>query len=214
MTQENVQTVNFKAKLLKLSDLSIGDVLRPLSQAAFSNYVRALLLNWRQGTVACKDRSEVSYSRKKPWKQKGTGRARVGSARSPLWRKGGIIFGPQKRTRTTSITAGTKLAVKSGLLHELLRNDGLYCLDWVVEKNIPQASLAAKALKEVGFDDKKVILFLSHDDFLSQASWRNLPQVNIVLFDAPNALNLSYGDRWVVLKKDLNKFKEMVSSWH
>ena len=64
-----------------------------------SIYIRSLLQNWRQGTVACKGRSDVGYSNKKPWKQKGTGRARAGSARSPLWRGGGVIFGPQPRTR-------------------------------------------------------------------------------------------------------------------
>ena len=66
-----------------------------------------MLQNWRQGTVACKGRSDVAFSNKKPWKQKGTGRARAGSARSPLWRKGGVIFGPQPRTRTLTITQET-----------------------------------------------------------------------------------------------------------
>ena len=69
------------------------------SSVGFSIWVRALLQNWRQGTVGSKDRSEVSFSNKKPWKQKGTGRARAGSARSPLWRGGGVVFGPQPRTR-------------------------------------------------------------------------------------------------------------------
>ena len=71
---------------------------RPVAMAI---YVRALLQNWRQGTVACKGRSDVSYSNKKPWKQKGTGRARAGSARSPLWRGGGVIFGPQAAYSST-----------------------------------------------------------------------------------------------------------------
>ena len=64
--------------------------------------------NWRQGTVACKGRSDVAFSNKKPWKQKGTGRARAGSARSPLWRGGGVIFGPQPRTRMLKVAKQVK----------------------------------------------------------------------------------------------------------
>src|SRR5260221_13587778 len=65
--------------------------------ATFSTWIRVLAQNWRQGTVACKGRSDVAYTNRKPWKQKGTGRARAGSARSPLWKGGGAIFGPQAR---------------------------------------------------------------------------------------------------------------------
>jgi ribosomal protein L4 len=68
-----------------------------------SHYVRALLQNWRQGTVWSRGRSDVSFSNKKPWKQKGTGRARAGSPKSPLWRGGGVIFGPQERSRLLKI---------------------------------------------------------------------------------------------------------------
>src|SRR5580700_6612328 len=68
-----------------------------------SNYIRSLLQGWRQGTVWSRGRSDVSFSNKKPWKQKGTGRARAGSPRSPLWRGGGVIFGPQERTRCLKI---------------------------------------------------------------------------------------------------------------
>src|SRR5438045_8735365 len=68
--------------------------------ASFSTYSRALAQNWRQGTVACKGRSDVAYTGRKPYKQKGTGRARAGDAKSPLWKGGGAIFGPQARPRT------------------------------------------------------------------------------------------------------------------
>ena len=66
------------------------------SPVAVSQWIRALLQNWRQGTLATKGRSDVKLSNKKPWKQKGTGRARAGTARSPLWRGGGVTFGPQR----------------------------------------------------------------------------------------------------------------------
>jgi large subunit ribosomal protein L4 len=90
--------------VMSSQDLAEGTERKEMSRRGFAMAVRALLQNWRQGTVACKGRSDVSFSNKKPWKQKGTGRARAGSARSPLWRGGGVAFGPQPRTRTLKIT--------------------------------------------------------------------------------------------------------------
>src|SRR5579863_8752187 len=76
--------------------------------ASFSTWIRVLAKNWQQGTVACKGRSDVAYTNRKPSKQKGTGRARAGSARSPLWKGGGVIFGPQARVRTLKMARKMK----------------------------------------------------------------------------------------------------------
>lgn len=65
--------------------------------------MRVYLQNVRQGTVGSKGRSDIAYTNKKPWKQKGTGRARAGSARSPLWRGGGVVFGPQARIKMLKV---------------------------------------------------------------------------------------------------------------
>lgn len=180
----------------------------------FSAWVRALQFNWRQGTVACKDRSEVSFSRKKPWKQKGTGRARVGSARSPLWRKGGIIFGPQKRVRTLSMPRRMKLVVKNNALNALLDSKRIYVVDWVLNSDKPKTAAAAKVLKDLKIVGKKVALLLPFQDLLSRASWSNIEKVSVVSFDEINAINLIDNDFLIVFKKDLNLFKEMVSTWH
>src|ERR1700731_1034429 len=86
------------AVVITPQDLSLKtENRRKDNSKGFAVAIRVLLQNWRQGTVGCKDRSEVWRTGKKPWKQKGTGRARAGTPRSPLWRGGGIIFGPQAR---------------------------------------------------------------------------------------------------------------------
>ena len=90
---------------VSLQDLNLDASQKKVATVAFSTWIRSLLQNWRQGTVGCKGRSDVNRSNKKPWKQKGTGRARAGSARSPLWRGGGVIFGPQPRVRTLTLPA-------------------------------------------------------------------------------------------------------------
>ncbi len=186
---------------------------KDFSPKTYSCAVRTMLQNWRQGTVKCKDRGEVSFSNKKPWKQKGTGRARAGSARSPLWRKGGVIFGPQPRTRMLTINKKQKKLVLNNVLFSALENKAVSCLDFLIGEK-PSTKNGAHALRSVGFDNKKVILFLPFDDSVSHASFRNIPNVNILFFDQPNVFDLSDGECWVFFKRDLDLFKEMVSRWN
>ena len=170
------------------------------------------MLNWRQGTVSCKGRSDVSFSNKKPWKQKGTGRARAGSLRSPLWRKGGVTFGPQPRTRTLSINRKQVQLVLNNLLHNCLERKQLYCLDFNLDK--PNTRNASNALKSIDKKNEKVVLFLPFGDDLNWISFRNIPNVSILSFGQADAYNLSNSDCWVFLKKDADSFKEMISAWN
>src|SRR5690349_1347424 len=107
---------------LSVSDLPAHISHRKVSSEAFSVWIRQLLFNARQGTVGVKTRAQVARSGKKPWKQKGTGRARAGTARSPLWRGGGIIFGPQLRVRTLDVPQKVKSGVLNTLLYDFVNN--------------------------------------------------------------------------------------------
>jgi large subunit ribosomal protein L4 len=184
-----------------------------VSPAGFSQYVRALLQNWRQGTVASKGRADVSFSNKKPWKQKGTGRARAGSARSPLWRKGGVIFGPQPRTRTLSIPQSLKHSVCKGLLWNYLTDSRVVSINWAPQGEAPKTAHAYKVLQEAGLQNKRIALFVTPEDRLTHASFANLPNVRMFLFDQPNAYDLANNELWVFLNKDIDAFKNMVSTW-
>ena len=183
---------------------------REISPKTYSCAVKVLLQNWRQGTVACKGRSDVALSNKKPWKQKGTGRARAGSARSPIWRGGGVTFGPQPRTRTLSINKKQVKLALNNVFHSL--QNSIFGLDFDIEQ--PSTKTAFNALKGLGLDKKKVILFLSFGDEKSFASFRNIPNVRVVSFSQPNAFDLTNCSSWLFLKKDLDSFKNMVSSWN
>ena len=195
---------------LSVSDLGLPKV--QVSSRTFSLWIRALLQNWRQGTVACKGRADVAKSRKRPWKQKGTGRARVSSARSPLWRGGGIIFGPQPRTRMLKVPVQTKHLVLAQLMYNLAEAGRLRILDFAPEQKIPKTSIAWQALKGAGLHEN-ITLLIVHDDIMVQTSFANIPTVQILLFDQLNAFHLAGRDQVVVLRKDLERFKEMVSRW-
>jgi large subunit ribosomal protein L4 len=184
-----------------------------ISPVGFSIWVRALLQNWRQGTVGCKDRSEVAFSNRKPWKQKGTGRARAGSLRSPLWRKGGVTFGPQERTRTLKVTKKVKQGVLSTLVYNQLEAGKVAYIDWAFEGSTPKTSAAFDVLRTAKLHEDKVTVFLPVNDIMTYASFVNIPNVRILFYDQPNAFDLAKGDRWVVFKKDLENFKGMVEKW-
>lgn len=180
----------------------------------FALWVRALMQNWRQGTVACKDRGEMtSRSNKKPWKQKGTGRARAGSARSPLWRGGGVIFGPQARVRKLGLPQNTKKTVLGALVTERLSAGVIGALNWESDQERPKTAAAYAALKQSGLVDKKVVLFVASDDVATYASFANIPSVRMLFFDQPNAFDLAHSDYWLVLSKDVDRFKEVASQW-
>ena len=211
-TQEIKKTGN--ASVVTATDLQLDPKNRVrLDKAGLALWVRSLLQNWRQGTVAVKGRADVKATTKKPYKQKGTGRARAGSARSPIWRGGGVTFGPQARTRTLKITKGLKKHVLKGILWEFLGGKRIVNLDWAAN-DVPKTSQAYAALKQAGLDDKKLNLFLTTQDFISQASFANLPNVNVITFDQANAYDLVNSEHWVFLNKDADAFKQMVKQWN
>src|SRR3989344_3115789 len=193
-----LQAVTFK-------DWEITAPKKPASAPQFAMWVRSLLQNWRQGTVGVKDRSEVNRTNKKPFKQKGTGRARAGSARSPLWRGGGVVFGPQPRVRTLTVPKGVKKQVFSQLLADRIADKKVIMADWRLEADMPKTAKAVELLRSLSLDDKKVTLFLTAGDMIHYGSFVNIPAIQVLLFDQPNAYDLANSQYWLVLKKDVEE---------
>ena len=200
--------------IVKASDLGLTNLVAdPASQMNFAICIRAYLQNWRQGTVGCKDRSEVAFANRKPWKQKGTGRARAGSARSPLWRSGGVTFGPQPRVRTLKASRAMKNQALAALLYGKIEQNKIITFDFALSADKPSTKQAYEALLQAQLNDRKVILFVTGQDPKFHASFANIPSVKILLFDQPNVYDLADGDCWLFLKNDIEAFKEMVNKW-
>lgn len=212
---ENIKIHSTQAgakETISLSDITVER--KKLHETAFAMCIKSLMLSWRQGTVASKGRSDVAFSGKKPWRQKGTGRARAGTISSPLWRKGGIIFGPQQRTRTTALPRIQRLAVFNNLFYSALDSNAVMALDFCNNDQNPSTKAAVQSLRAAGVYGKKIVLFLSYDDALNFASFRNIPQLRILFYDQPNAFDLAHADHWVFLKQDVELFKQMVAQWN
>ena len=214
MNKETTTKIHDAIRTLTAGEMNYDRAELKKAPKAISLWVRALFQNWRQGTVGVKDRSEVARSNKKPWKQKGTGRARAGSARSPLWRGGGVTFGPQARVRTLKINKKTKPFILSAMMYEFAQKGKLFSLDWELSQDKPSTALVHKTFKAVGLSDKKVTIFLDRNDFKHWASVNNLAHVQALAFDDINAFELSLGNCIVVLKKDYDTFKNMVAKWN
>lgn len=211
-TVNNSATNRLHAVAAQELDFDVASLKRATA-ISFATSIRVLAKNWQQGTVACQGRADVSHTNRKPWKQKGTGRARAGSARSPLWKGGGVIFGPQGRVRTLKMAKKTRSKVMLTMLANYLDQKNVVCADWSLSTEQPKTAEAQELVNSVGLANKKIVLFVAPYDFQSALSFANIANVRPLGFDQANAFDLANSDCWLFLKKDFDHFKGMVSQW-
>ncbi|MGE5926716.1 MAG: 50S ribosomal protein L4 [Gemmatimonadota bacterium] len=159
--------------------------------------VKVYLNNQRQGTAKTKGRSEVSGGNQKPWKQKGTGRARQGSTRAPHWRGGGIVFGPQPRDYTTGIPKKVRQLARRSALNARAREDNLL----VVERlsfDAPKTRRLAELLGKVGAEEAKVLVLTNGHNPNVYLSGRNLPTVQVMNYADASAYDILWSEKVVV----------------
>jgi large subunit ribosomal protein L4 len=169
----------------KISQIDVSDTVfkAPLRKQLFYDVVLSQLAKRRSGTAATKNRTAVSGGGKKPWKQKGTGRARAGSSRSPLWRGGGIVFGPTPRSYEIAVPKKVrKLALCSALSMKLKENKMLIIdkLEFPVIKTKAVVSI----LKQLGLSN---VLIIEQENLNLEMSARNVPHVKVL---RPEGLNV------------------------
>lgn len=202
-----LQVINEQGKptaKVAASDSAFG---REYNEALVHQVLTAYLANARQGTRKQKARGEINKSNKKPWRQKGTGRARAGRASSPLWRGGGKVF-PNLPDENFSQKLNRKMyrAGVSSILSQLAREDRLA----VVERftlDAPKTQLLAAKLKSMGLDDVLIITD-SLDDNLKLSS-RNLPNVEVTTAGAADPVSLMRHAKVLVTKGAIAKIEEI-----
>jgi len=160
----------------------------------------------RQGTHATKTRAQVSGSGKKPWRQKGTGRARVGEIRNPLWRKGGTVFGPQPRSYEYQLPKKVELGALRAALAEKVGAGHLVIVDALSASEI-KTQAAAAMLKKLGVEGKAVLIDLAPDDKLAR-SVRNLPGIALVASGRVTARDVANADRVITTRGAFEKLQE------
>ncbi len=170
-----------------------GTVNEPVLHQA----VRVFLNNQRQGTAATRTRSFVSGGNQKPWKQKGTGRARQGSTRAPHWRGGGTVFGPQPRDYHTEIPRKVKQLARRSALNARAREGALHVVERFAFRR-PRTAQLAGLLTELGLGGDKVLVLTANGDQNVYLSGRNLPTVEVMPYAQASAYHVLWSDAVVV----------------
>ena len=167
--------------------------------------IRRYLASIRSGTHKVKDRSEVRGGGKKPWRQKGTGNARAGTNRSPIWRGGGVVFGPTPRDYSFKLNKKVIKQSKMMALSDKFKNKKIVVLDKLNFKN-PETSKAAKILKKLKLDKDKVLMVVENMNTNEVKSFRNIVNVMIESSKGLNAYIILAADYIVFTKNSLDDF--------
>jgi len=169
--------------------------------------VKSYLANQRQGTQSALTRAEVSGGGKKPWRQKGTGRARQGSTRAPHWTHGGIVFAPKPRSYSFSVNKKVrKLAMKSALSSKVL--DGEMIVIDSLSVNEYKTKTIAEMLKAIG-SEKKALIVLPEVNEKTIASAKNIPGVKTAQVNTLNVYDILNADKFIVVKDAVAKIEEV-----
>ncbi len=164
----------------------------------------------RSGCAATKTRGQVRGGGKKPWRQKGTGRARAGTSRSPVWAGGGTVFGPHPRSYAFSVPKKVRRAALCSVLSAKLREEKLTVLD-KIEIEAPKTKLFAEILKKLGVQDQKTLFLIPEKDVdLTRAS-RNIYRTLVLPAEGMNVYDLLRFERLTILKDALPKLSERLS---
>ncbi len=163
----------------------------------------------RRGTHATKNRALVSGSGKKPWRQKGTGRARVGEIRNPLWRKGGTVFGPQPRSYEYTLPKKVEVGALKAALAQKAQDGALVVVDALTAGAV-KTKAAAEMLKRLGVDGKAVLIDVALDEKLSR-SVRNIAGVSFVASARVTARDVMNARRVVATRGAIEKLQEALS---
>ncbi len=206
MQLDVVNSSNEKVGAIDVPDDLFGG--RVNSALIWQSVVRANAAE-RRGTHKTKNRANVSGSGKKPWKQKGTGRARVGEIRNPLWRKGGTVFGPQPRSYAFTMPKKAELGALRAALSQKVQDGQLVVVDALAATEV-KTKAAAAMLKKLGVEGKAVLIDLAPDANLSQ-SVRNLPGVAIVASGRLTARDVEAADRVVATRGAFEKLQEALA---
>ena len=201
-------------KVLNMAGAEVGTV--ELNDAVFGitpnesvvhDVVKNHLANKRQGTQSALTRAEVSGGGRKPWRQKGTGRARQGSTRAPQWTHGGIVFAPKPRDYSYTLNKKAKrLAMKSALSAKA-QDNGLVVID-SIKMDAPKTADFAKFLKAVGCDTKTLVVTAEADQNVVK-SGRNIPGCEVTFANLLNVYDVVNANKLVVDQAALRKIEEV-----
>lgn len=203
-----------KVDLLNVSGQQVGEIElsdnifgAEINEKVLHEVVKNYLANQRQGTQSAKTRAEVRGGGRKPWRQKGTGRARQGSTRSPNWVGGGVVFAPKPRSYSYTLPKKVKrIAMKSALSakvqgQEFIVLDALNMTDYKTKDMV-------NILKNLNAEKKALIVMDEKNDYIVKSA-SNIPGVTTTLVNTLNVYDILHHDKFIVTKDAVHKIEEV-----
>ena len=204
----NVKVVDMAGKETGSVELLDSVFAAEVNESVLHSVIRAYLLNQRQGTQSTKTRAEVSGGGRKPWRQKGTGRARQGSTRSPQWTHGGIALGPKPRLYKVSINKKVKKIAVCSALSDKLAAGNMIFVDKVSVEGYSTKTVA-NMLKALDAERKTLIVFATADDKNVIASCANIAALNTTFAGSVNVYDLVNCEKVIMEKAAAEKLQEV-----
>jgi len=190
----------------KVSEIELSEVVfgAPVNESAIYEVVRMQMASRRRGTASTKGRSDIRGGGKKPWRQKGTGRARAGHSRSPLWRGGGTVFGPQPRSYAFKVPKKVRRVALISALSMKFKEERM-----IVLSDFPMDEIKTKRFQEVidRFGFKKALFVIDGAQPALEKSSRNIPEVKMVRSEGINVYDLLKYDHVVLLEPSIKKIE-------
>ncbi len=196
----------FDIEKKKVAEVDLSDAVfgADVNEAVIYDVVKMQLAGRRSGTASTKTRRDVSGGGKKPWRQKGTGRARSGSSRSPIWRKGGTVFGPHPRDYSFSVPKKIrKKALISALSMKFKENK------MVVLKDFPMEKISTRGFQKVVdlFDLKKALFVLADNNEILLKSSRNIKNIKMIRSEGINVYDILNHEHLILLEPSVKKIE-------
>jgi len=202
----NVALYDITGKVIGDIELSENVFGQPVNEPVLHQVVVAHLANCRQGTQSAKTRSEVSGGGKKPYRQKGTGRARQGSTRAPQWTHGGVVFAPKPRDYSQKVNAKVRRVALKSALSSKVADSELIVFD-ALNIEAPKTKEMVKALKAVDAD-KALIVLADKDETVERAA-ANIPGVKTTLVGTLNTYEVLKYKKLILTKDSVAKIEEV-----
>ncbi|PLW81110.1 50S ribosomal protein L4 [Kineobactrum sediminis] len=200
-----VKPGNAVAGTVSVSDVAFA---REFNEDLVHQVVTAYMAGARQGTRAQKNRAAVRGGGKKPWRQKGTGRARAGTIRSPIWRSGGVTFAAQPQDHSQKVNRKMYRAAMQSIMSELARQDRLMVVE-SMDLDAPKTGLLVKQLGEYGLDNVLIVTAELGENLYLAA--RNLHKVDVRDVEGVDPVSLIAYDKVMVTVDAVKKFEEMLA---
>ena len=203
----SIKVVDMAGKEVGSIELSDKVFAANVDTSVLHSAVKVYLANQRQGTQSTLTRSEVSGGGKKPWKQKGTGRARQGSTRSPQWTHGGIALGPKPRKYRYSVNKKAKRVAMKSALSAKVAEGNLIVLDTLAFDGIKTKNMV-NVLKALNVADKALVVMPAPDAVVIKSA-RNIEGVKTACVNTLNVYDIVKHDKFIITKEAVNKVEEV-----